>query len=48
MTIGDEATVDEGIKIVEFGEEDGILLTQNWTPAMFGREIAWYTDNPLR
>ena len=48
VTIGDAATVDEGIKIVEFSEEDGIVLTQNWTPSMIGREIAWNTANPLR
>jgi len=48
VTIGDEATVDEGIKIVEFGEEDGILLTQTWTSRMIGREICWSTESPLQ
>ena len=48
VTIGDVATVDRKIQIVEFSEEDGILLTQTWTSRMIGREICWSTESPLQ
>ena len=42
-TIGDADTVERGIQIVEFTEDDGIVLTQSWTPRMIDGEIAWTT-----
>ena len=42
-TLGDADTVERGIQIVEFSEDDGIVLTQSWTPRMIDGEIAWTT-----
>lgn len=43
-TIGDAETIERGVQIIEFSEDDGIVLTRTWTPRMIDGEIVW-TDS---